>query len=470
MRYNGNKAEKVKIAYIGGGSRGWAWGLMSDLAANDDMSGDVYLYDIDYNVAKSNEIIGNKFNFAEGAKSKWNYFAVETIDEAMCGADFVVISILPGTFEEMRSDVHQPEKYGIYQPVGDTVGPGGIIRALRTVPMIEEIAKAVKRNCPEAWVINYTNPMALCIKALYDTFPEIKAFGCCHEVFGTQKLLARALEEICGIKGVDRAEIKVNVMGVNHFTWLTKAEYRNIDVFDVYRKLIEKHNNGDVEGFIDTTDKNWMNKSFTSCELVKMDLFTRYGIIAAAGDRHLVEFCEGKWYLESPERVKEMGFELTKVDWRIKDLNDRLARSKRLLSGEEKVKIEETGEEGVLQMRALLGLCDLVTNVNIPNVGQIPNLPMGAIVETNATFRANSLVPVMAGNIPDIIYPLISRICGGQEIVARACRERNLELAFLAFANDPLVTIPLDQARKLFNEMVENTKEYLTMYDLTTLK
>ena len=121
-------------------------------------------------------------------------------------------------------------------------------------------------------------------------------------------------------------------------------------------------------------------------------------------------------------------------------------------------------------MRALLGLCDLVTNVNIPNVGQIPNLPMGAIVETNATFRANSLVPVMAGNIPDIIYPLISRICGGQEIVARACMERNLELAFLAFANDPLVTIPLDQARKLFNEMVENTKEYLAMYDLTTLK
>ena len=190
----------------------------------------------------------------------------------MCGADFVVISILPGTFEEMRSDVHQPEKYGIYQPVGDTVGPGGIIRALRTVPMIEEIAKAVKRNCPEAWVINYTNPMALCIKALYDTFPEIKAFGCCHEVFGTQKLLARALEEICGIKGVDRAEIKVNVMGVNHFTWLTQAEYRNIDVFDVYRKLIEKHNNGDVEEFIDTTDKNWMNKSLLLFKVKKQQL------------------------------------------------------------------------------------------------------------------------------------------------------------------------------------------------------
>jgi len=464
MKYNANKAENVKIAYIGGGSRGWAWGLMSDLAANDDMSGDVYLYDIDFEASKNNEIIGNKFNNAEGAKSKWNYYAVETIDEAMKDADFVVISILPGTFEEMRSDVHCPEKYGIYQPVGDTTGPGGIIRALRTVPMIEEIAKAVQRNCPDAWVINYTNPMALCVKALYDTFPEIKAFGCCHEVFGTQKLLARGLEEICGIENVDRKEIKVNVVGVNHFTWLTKAEYKDINLFDVYKKLIHKHNNGGVEGTIHTTDKNWMNKSFTSCELVKMDLFERYGYIAAAGDRHLAEFCEGNWYLENPDKVKEMGFALTTVDWRIEDLNNRLERSKRLLSGEEEVKIEETGEEGVMQMRALLGLADLVTNVNIPNIGQIPNLPMDAVVETNAVFRANSLVPVMAGNIPDEIYPLVSRIAGEQMIVARACKERNLELAFKAFANDQLVQLNLSDARKLFDGMVENTKEYLAMY------
>lgn len=159
-----------------------------------------------------------------------------------------------------------------------------------------------------------------------------------------------------------------------------------------------------------------------------------------------------------------MGFALTTVDWRIEDLNNRLARSARLLSGEEEVKIEETGEEGVMQMRALLGLCDLVTNVNIPNVGQIPNLPMGAVVETNAAFKANSLVPVMAGNIPEEIYPLVSRIAGEQEIVARACRERNLELAFKAFANDQLVPLNLSDARKLFDEMVENTKEYLGEY------
>ena len=144
LEYNGTKAENVKIAYIGGGSRGWAWGLMTDLAKAEDMSGCIYLYDIDFDAAKANEFIGNSLKESKECKSVWNYKAVKTIGEALCDADFVVISILPGTFDEMESDVHAPEKYGIYQSVGDTTGPGGIIRALRTVPMIQEIAKLLQ--------------------------------------------------------------------------------------------------------------------------------------------------------------------------------------------------------------------------------------------------------------------------------------------------------------------------------------
>ena len=123
MNYCENKVENIKIAYIGGGSRGWAWGLMSDLASCSDISGDVYLYDIDYESAKHNEIIGNMFNSCDGAKSVWNYHASKTAKEAMADADFVVISILPGTFDEMQSDVHAPEKYGIYQSVAIPQGP-----------------------------------------------------------------------------------------------------------------------------------------------------------------------------------------------------------------------------------------------------------------------------------------------------------------------------------------------------------
>lgn len=461
MKIIDNKACDVKIAYIGGGSRGWAWGLMSDLASTDSLSGDVYLYDIDLQAAKNNEIIGNKYNSLPDAKSVWNYHAVETIDEALKDANFVIVSILPGTFDEMESDVHTPEKYGIYQPVGDTAGPGGIVRALRTIPLFEEIGLAIKKNCPDAWVINYTNPMAICVNTLYKVFPEIKAFGCCHEVFGTQRLLAKALKEKTGIEA-ERNEIKVNVTGVNHFTWLTAAQYKNIDIFPIYKEFCEKHL---AEGVKEITDDNWINKQWRSCDKVKMDLFMRYGVIAAAGDRHLAEFNEGSWYLKDPDMVeKKWGFGLTSVKWRKYDLEQRLEKSRNRISGEEKIEINKTGEEGVHQMKALLGLGDLVTNVNLPNQGQIPNLPLGAVVETNAVFTSDSVTPVFAGAIPDSVHQLVARNADEQIMVTEAGLTRNLDLAFKAFINDPLVTIPLDDAKKLFDEMIENTKAYLKMY------
>ena len=462
MKYNGNKVEEIKIAYIGGGSRGWAWGLMSDLVSAEDISGEVALYDIDLEAAKANEIIGNKFNGAEGAKSTWNYKAVPTLKEALTGANFVVISIMPGTFDEMDSDVHAPEKYGIYQPVGDTTGPGGIVRSMRTVPMFEVIGEAIKNYSPDAWVINYTNPMTMCVRTLYRVFPEIKAFGCCHEVFGTQRYLTKAVKEFLGEEAT-RDDIKVNPVSVNHFTWLTSAKYKNHDLFPIYKKMCDKY--GD-EGYGEIVDDNWMNKAFSSGEMVKMDLFRRFGYIAAAGDRHLSEFCEGKWYLESPDRAHEMRFTLTTVDFRKGELKKRLEKSAKLVSGEEEVKLANTGEEGVNQIRALLGLHDLVTNVNIPNRGQIPNLPIGAVVETNAVFRSDSLDPVFAGNIPESIYPLVSRICYQQEALNTAIANRDLDATFSVFANDPLVTCGINDAKKLFDEMVDNTKKYLPDWNL----
>ena len=464
MKYVNGKAEGVKIAYIGGGSRGWAWGLMSDLASQDKMSGDVYLYDIDFDAAKNNEIIGNKYKDIPDSKSAWNYHAAKTAKEALTGANFVVISILPGTFDEMESDVHTPEKYGIYQTVGDTTGPGGIVRAMRTIPMFEVIAGYIRDYCPDAWVINYTNPMTLCVKTLYRVFPEIKAFGCCHEVFGTQNFLVKMVNEVFGEKP-DRHEIKVNPLAVNHFTWLTKATYKNIDLFPYYKEWCEKYRDGYVD---EETEKKFASDTpwFTSKNAVKMELFRRFGVIAAAGDRHLAEFLPGKWYLESPERANSMGFLLTPVSWRKRDLAERLEKSRKRLSGEEAVKLRETGEEGVLQMQSLLGLNEICTNVNIPNMGQIPNLPIGAIVETNAVFRANSITPVFAGEVPASIYPLVSRVCTQQENISAAIAERDLDKIFNCFINDPLVTCSVSDAKNLFEEMVDNTKAYLTSYNI----
>lgn len=460
MVYSQNKAENIKIAYIGGGSRGWAWGLMSDLVSCENMSGEVFLYDIDFNAAQDNEIIGNMFNQCEGAKSVWSYHAVRTAQEAMQSADFVIISILPGTFDEMESDVHTPEKYGIYQSVGDSTGPAGILRAMRAVPMYEEIALNIKAYCPDAWVISYTNPMTLCIKTLYRIFPQIKAFGCCHEVFGTQYFLAQVLENILGISGVARKEIKVNPIGVNHFTWLTKAQYKNIDLFPVYKEFCSLHA---LDGYADTPKQSSPNP-FASSNRVKMDLFLKYGSIAAAGDRHLAEFCNGKWYLESPQSVEKWGFYLTTVASRKQDLKNRLQKSRELIRGERKACISATGEEGINQMQAILGLGELVSNINIPNMGQIPNLPLGAIVETNALFRAGSVTPVHSGEVPVKLYPLIARICAEQESLNSAIAARDIKQICDIFCYDPLVTCRREDAQRLFLEMVENTRGYLTSY------
>lgn len=462
MRYNGNKAEDLKIAYIGGGSRGWAWSLMSDLALEKSLSGKVYLYDIDTHAAKNNEIIGNNIGKDNPDMDNFSYVATEKIEDALTGADFVVLSILPGTFDEMESDVHHPEKYGIYQSVGDTTGPGGVIRALRTLPIYEEFARKIKECCPKAWVINYTNPMTLCMKTLYKTFPEIKAFGCCHEVFGTQELLCTALKEIEGIEGVTRDQIKTNVVGVNHFTWITKATYRDMDLFPVYRKFCEKYFE---EGYVDPKEaENWLNKFFQYKERIKMDLFLRYGYIAAAGDRHLAEFSPGKWYMGSPQQVDEWGFGLTPVSWRKEMRLELLEKSEKLAKGEIKFEIKPSGEEGVAQIKALLGLCDLTTNVNIPNYGQIPNLPLGAVVETNAHFTSDSLTPLFAGEIPNDILGLTSHIVANQERVAEAVEKRDIDMAFKAFVNDSLNYLDVKTSRKMFDEMIENTKGYLKDY------
>ena len=456
MIYEDKKVSDIRIAYIGGGSMGWAWTFMTDLSLEDKISGTIRLYDINNEAAKRNEIIGNSLQSDPKRKGKWTYTTSNSLKEALTGADFVVISILPGTFEEMRSDVHSPEKYGINQPVGDTTGPGGLIRALRTIPMFVEIAEAIKQHSPDAWVINYTNPLALCVRTLYKVFPEIKAFGCCHEVFNTQNLLVSMCKEKLGMEHIDRHEIHVNVMGINHFTWFDHASYQGVDLFPMYRQFADEHRDtGYPKGF-----DGYLKDVFACSHKVKFDLFRKYGLIAAAGDRHLAEFMP-PYYLKDIDTAHSCGFTFTPVDYRVKDLHNRQKRSERLLNGKEQLDYSPSGEEGILLIKSLVGLERTISNVNLPNIGQISNLPLGAIVETNAVFEKDHIAPVFAGSIPDNVRELIAPHVQNQADIMDAAVTCDRELALKAFRNDPLVTINKDEAGKLFDEMLENTKAYL---------
>lgn len=452
-----NKVTDLKIAYIGGGSRGWAWGFMKDLANDPDIVGEVRLYDIDAEAAMRNKIIGDKISSHPSATSRWTYTVAATLKEALTGADFTVISILPASFEEMRSDVHMPERLGIFQPVGDTVGPGGFMRAVRTIPMYKVIAEAIRDWAPDTWVINYTNPMSLCVGTLYHVFPKVKAFGCCHEVFGTQKLLCDMLKRHTGIEA-KRQELYTTVTGINHFTWLTTASYKGIDLMPMYREFAARYRE---TGYDEGGDDNWMNSNFNCAQKVKFDLFLRYGAIAAAGDRHLAEFVP-RWYTMDRETVARWKFNLTTVDWRIGDLKDRLQRSDDLISGKAEVDLKLSGEEGHLLLKALLGLNDIVSNVNIPNKGQCPDLPLGAVVETNALFGYDRIQPVFAGEMPAGVLPLVTRHVQNQRNTMLSVLNEDRELAFATFMNDPQMgNVSLDDGRKLFDDMLEAQKDYV---------
>ncbi|MDR0588961.1 MAG: alpha-glucosidase/alpha-galactosidase [Spirochaetaceae bacterium] len=448
--------EGVKICYIGGGSRNWAWVLIQDLAGEKEIAGTIHLYDIRESAARDNEIIGNRV-MAENNNDRWTFKANPSLEDALTGSDFVFISILPGDFEEMAVDVHEPEKYGIYQSVGDTVGPGGLMRALRTIPQFRDIARAIKTWAPAAWVLNYTNPMSVCTRTLYREFPEIKAFGCCHEVFNTQKLLRTVLEKagVFAPGTVNREEIKTRVLGINHFTWIDRASWKNIDIVPYYAEFAEKYA---APGFEAPGEKNWQNDYFSSAERVKLDLFRRYGLIAAAGDRHLAEFCPPSWYLANPEQVRGWKFSLTPVSYRIENRKKLEAKAAAYREGTEKLLPVHSGEEGLRIIKALLGLGNLVTNVNLPNKGQMPDFPQGPVVETNAEFSRDNIQPLVSGGLPGEIRNLTLRHLYNQEGIIEAAFGEDREKAFRVFLNEPAIqTLSRDQARELFTAMTAKT-------------
>ena len=453
--------KNIKIAYIGGGSKLWARVFMSDLAVAEDLSGEIALYDIDREAAERNARIGQRINQDPATNSVFDYKVYSDLDAALQGATFVVISILPGTFKEMRSDVHEPEKYGIYQSVGDTVGPGGVLRAMRTVPIYEEFARKIQAICPDAWVLNFTNPMSICTKVLYDVFPGIKAFGCCHEVFHAQEFLTCVLKETRGLN-VHRSQIYTDACGVNHFTWITEATYQDIDLLSLLPEFMDKFYE---EGYYEREGKSrfaFRDDPFAYGNKVKLDLYRKYGVLGAAGDRHLAEFMPGKWYLKDPETVKDWQFGLTTVDFREKQQAERIAETIEMAEGIRPFPVVKSTEEAVDLMKALLGFGTIVSNVNMPNHGQMPQMPMGSIVETNCIFSNNQVKPVVSRELPVAVANLVYRNCVNIDTTYEGIKERDLGKLYAAFANQPLCNhLTMEESQELFRQMCYNTWEYL---------
>ena len=452
----------IKLCYIGGGSKAWARVFMNDLALTPGLGGEIALYDIDRAAAERNRRIGDRIEKLPDAVGRWRYTVAETLEEGLKGADFVAISIQPGTFDEMQTDVHLPEKYGVYQSVGDTVGPGGVLRAMRTVPLFEGFARAIEKCCPDAWVINLTNPMTVLCRTLYGVFPKIKAFGCCHEVFHAEEFLCCVIKEQLGVPRPDRHTLRVEASGINHFTWITEARWNGTDVLALLPGFIDRFfASGYCEQGEDPNAHRGTNP-FLYGNKVKMDLYRRFGALGAAGDRHLVEFMDGSWYIGDRNAPDRWLYHLTPVDYRRADQQRKIAESEALASGEKPVTLKKSDEELIPMMQAILGEGPMVSNANVINTGQMEEAPIGSVVETNCLFDCGSVTPLKAVPLPEGAAELVRRNAGNIEELYAAISRRDLDGIFRVFLNQPLLDrLTREEGRRLFAEMMEATASCL---------
>lgn len=445
---------ELKIAHVGGGSRYWARELLSELAQSPRLSGTVALYDLDHAAAVKNVAISAAIFNRPEAKTRFNVEAVRQLKDALRGADIVLLSIEPGPTTMRYADLEIPAKHGILQTVGDTTGPGGILRGLRSVSIYSEFARAIAKHCPKAWVINYTNPMTLCTAALYAEMPSIKAFGCCHEVFHTQERLAKFVAEWFGVPTPARQEIAIELNGINHFTWVTRATWKNHDLL----ARLRSHNTGpgtfrSKAAFARANRR--AQRWFTSANLVAFDLFRRFGALGAAGDRHLAEFVP--WYATDEATLHRWGVVATPYAWRLQ----RARQKDQPISHYQKLPLRPSIEEGVKLMEAIAGHAPIDTNVNLPNRGQSFDLPFGHIVETNAQFSRDCVSPLKTRPLPPGALALVRRVVDVQQLTLQAARTRDVDLAFQAVLADPLTRIPTDEAWRMFKAMLAFARSML---------
>lgn len=437
----------INITIIGGGSRLWAISFMKDLTLNKETHGTVTLYDIDPVMSRNNVKVGNRMLEVNNQNGRFTYRAEDNLEKALENADLVIIAIEPGRIECRKADLLLPEEYGIIQTVGDTTGPGGLIRARRALPLFFDFARAIKEYCPDAWVINYTNPMTLCTAALYKAFPGIKAFGCCHEVFHTEDNLCKLVEKTYGTLPT-RRDLDVDITGVNHFTFMTKAYWQGHNLFEEIDRIVN-----DPSTFSDHTqiakERERDEKWFECDSLVAYTFYKAFGVLGAAGDRHLSEFVP--WFLSDEKYLNSLGVIRTPYSWREK--ND-IEKKAKVFTDEELV-ASPSGEEGVDIMLALLGGKILKTNMNMPNRGQISYLPEGRIVESMGLLTEDRVTPLVSSDPPLAVQNLIRRISDEQEVALEAIWNNDDIALFSAFLMDPLVNIPVDKAHELFKRMID---------------
>jgi alpha-galactosidase len=454
-----------RITIIGGGSYQWVPKLLVDLANTPSLhDSELALEDIDPNglprmaawVERINELRGTHLS------------ARTTTDQraALEAADFVVVTISTGGFTSMRQDLEVPARYGIKQSVGDTVGPGGVMRGLRNIPVFLGIARDMSELCPDAWLLNITNPMTtICRSVTRES--SIKTIGLCHEVTITQFILSLLLD-------ADFREIEMEVMGVNHLPIVTRLDIGGRDGFELLRELLDDLDRRGPQPLAMPFPEglgheriseggDWTHGDLVAANKIKLELFQRFGVLPAAGDRHLAEFFPG-FLTEESEWGKRWGVHLTTIEDRERGQQGHIDDLDAMMAAPE-VSSMPSGELVAALIDSMLRDKPRHMPLNIPNSGQCPDLPLEAVVESICTVDGNGVRGRHRASAPPGLAEHVRRVSASQELVVEAAVSGDRERAFEAMLADPLAgRIDFDAVDAMTSEMLEATKHWLPQF------
>jgi len=430
----------MKIAFIGGGSVQWSPKIVTDLALSETFAGaELVLHDIDADALQLLARACKRIVAQVGASLQ----VTATLDraDALRGADYVILCVAIGGLPAARNDVEIPERYGIYQSVGDTVGPGGLARGLRHIPFAVQVAREMEQLCPAAWMLNLTNPMTTICRGITRA-TSIRTIGLCHEVTGVSHHLA-------GLFGVPPETITLEVAGINHLPVILRCDASGYDGLDMLRAWLAEHG---PFAHVGQLDLGSVFDVFIDRLAVKLTLFEQLGVLFGAGDRHVAEFMPG-FLTNTSERGRRYGVVLTTVDQREEMARLRRAQVERFVGGQPE-ELQRSTEQLAPVMAALAGGPAGRFIVNVPNQGQIDNLPHEAVVECIAEVTSLGARPLAVGSLPHAAYAVIAPHVARQELIVEAALTNRREPALAALATDPLVPDPA-AVKPLLNELLE---------------
>jgi alpha-galactosidase len=443
-----NTRGRPRIVIVGAG--GWTFPvtLARDILAFPSLAGGALaLYDIDADAAELTAASVRRLVEIGGLTTTVEIPA--DLRAALRGADFVITVFQVGGIRAYACDLEIPREYGIDQTVGDTLGPGGVFRGLRTIEALRVVAEAMLAECPDALLLNYTNPMSPNVWAT--DLRGVRVIGLCHSVQNTAELLAREL-------GVPLEEVTFDSAGVNHTAWFTTFRRGDEDLIPRIREVMTARH---VDGTIPMLPRS--DDPYQSNERVRAELMRLTGYFHTESSHHASEYWA--WFRKTPELTRHY-LDRHWDNLEVSAAADKAQSDRYLVAEAERHGIRHGGELAAPIMDSIVTGAPRVVYVNVRNGGLITNLPADACVEVACVARRDGVRPVRYGALPPACAALNEMQIAVQRLIVAAGMTGRRELVHAAVALDPLTgavqTLP--RIREMTDRMLEAEAEWLPQF------